>query len=121
MVEGELSGYIMWLQCVVSWVQVSRPPGKSQLSPWKLKCSHNLWDRIQSGVIPSWSRHRGLSRCPSFTYSLTLQCPKLCMFFELLIITTRRVHGKIPGCTILGEVHPVGAQNKTLILDTEYV
>ena len=25
---------------------------------------------------------------------------------------------KFPGCTVLGEVHPVGAQDKTLISDT---
>ena len=30
-----------------------------------------------------------------------------------------RVHGSISGCTVLGEVHPVSAQNKSLISDTE--
>ena len=29
------------------------------------------------------------------------------------------MHGENPGCTVLGEVHPVGAQNKTLISDTD--
>ena len=29
-----------------------------------------------------------------------------------------RVHGAISGCTVLGEVHPVSAQNKSLISDT---
>ena len=28
------------------------------------------------------------------------------------------MHGEIPECTVLGGVHPVGAQNKTLISDT---
>ena len=28
-----------------------------------------------------------------------------------------RVHGAISGCTVLGEVHPVSAQNKSLISD----
>ena len=27
----------------------------------------------------------------------------------------------MPGCRVLGEVHPVGAQNKTLISDTEHL
>ena len=31
-----------------------------------------------------------------------------------------RVHGEISGCTVLGEVHPVSAQNKGLISDTLY-
>ena len=31
-----------------------------------------------------------------------------------------RVHGAISRCTVLGEVHPVSAQNKSLISDTEY-
>ena len=31
----------------------------------------------------------------------------------------RRVHGAISGCTILWEVHPVSAQNKSLISDTD--
>ena len=29
-----------------------------------------------------------------------------------------RVHGTISGCTVLGEVHPLSAQNKSLISDT---
>ena len=29
------------------------------------------------------------------------------------------MHEKILGCTVLGEVHPVGSQNKTLISDTD--
>ena len=28
------------------------------------------------------------------------------------------MHGENSGCTVLREVHPVGAQNKTLISDT---
>ena len=28
------------------------------------------------------------------------------------------MHGEIPGRTVSGEVHPVGASNKTLISDT---
>ena len=33
----------------------------------------------------------------------------------LLLLHIRRVHETIPGCTVLGEVYPVGAHNKTLI------
>ena len=29
------------------------------------------------------------------------------------------MHGEIPGCTVLEEVHHVGAPNKTLISDTD--
>ena len=36
----------------------------------------------------------------------------------LLQLHNKRVHGKIAGRTVLGEVHPVGAPNKTLISDT---
>ena len=32
-----------------------------------------------------------------------------------------RVHGPFSGCTFLREVHPVSAQNKSLISDTAYV
>ena len=40
-------------------------------------------------------------------------------FFELFIIAVYwKVHGAISGCTLLGEVHPVSAQNKGLISDT---
>ena len=45
--------------------------------------------------------------------------PGVCIFLSYLsLLHIRRVHGKMPGCTVLGEVHPVGAQNKTLISDT---
>ena len=46
------------------------------------------------------------------------------MFFFLQILSLlyiRRVHEKNPGCTVLGEVHPVDAQNKTLISDTDKI
>ena len=36
----------------------------------------------------------------------------------LSLLHMRRVHGEIPRRTVLGEVHPVGAPNKTLITDT---
>ena len=39
--------------------------------------------------------------------------------FEPVIIATYiGVHREIPGRTVLGKVHPVGAPNKTLISDT---
>ena len=37
---------------------------------------------------------------------------------HLLKLHIKRVQREIPGCRILGEVHPVGAPNKTLISDT---
>ena len=36
----------------------------------------------------------------------------------LLLLYIGRVHGPISGCTVLGEVHPVSGQNKSLISDT---
>ena len=36
----------------------------------------------------------------------------------LLLLYIGRVHGAISGCTILGELHSVSAQNKSLISDT---
>ena len=36
----------------------------------------------------------------------------------LLLLYIGRVHGAISGCTVLGEVHPVSAQNKSLTSDT---
>ena len=36
----------------------------------------------------------------------------------LLLLYIGRVHGKNSGCTVLGEVYPVSAQNKSLISDT---
>ena len=44
-------------------------------------------------------------------------CARFLSYFVLLYIG--RVHGAISGCTVLGEVHPVSAQNKSLISDTE--
>ena len=42
------------------------------------------------------------------------------MFFELFIIAIYigSVYGAISGCTVLGKVHLVSAQNKSLISDT---
>ena len=43
-------------------------------------------------------------------------------FFEPVIIARiKRVHEEIPGRTVSGEVHPVGAINKTLISDTGHL
>ena len=45
--------------------------------------------------------------------------PECARFFEYLsLLHIRRVHGENPGCTVLGEMHPVSAHNKTLISDT---
>ena len=46
--------------------------------------------------------------------------PECALFFvEILsLLHIRRVHGENLGCTVLVEVHPMGAQNKTLISDT---
>ena len=35
----------------------------------------------------------------------------------LLLLCIGRVHGAISGCTVLEEMHPVSAQNKSLISD----
>ena len=43
-------------------------------------------------------------------------CARFLSYFVLLYIG--RVHGAISGCTVLVEVHPVSAQNKSLISDT---
>ena len=37
---------------------------------------------------------------------------------HLLLLYVGRVHGAISGCTVLWEVHPASAQNKSLISDT---
>ena len=39
---------------------------------------------------------------------------------HLLLLYTGRVHGSISGCTVLWEVHPASAQNKSLISDTGF-
>ena len=41
------------------------------------------------------------------------------VFSHLLLLYTGRVHGAISGCTVLWEVHPASAQNKSLISDTD--
>ena len=38
---------------------------------------------------------------------------------HLLLLYIGRVYGAISGCTVLWEVHPASAQNKSLISDTE--
>ena len=42
-----------------------------------------------------------------------------CFLSHLLLLYIGRVHGAISGCTVLWEVHPVSAQNKSLISDTD--
>ena len=44
----------------------------------------------------------------------------MCTFFELFIIVIYigRVHGAISACTVLWEVHPASAHNKSLISGT---
>ena len=42
-----------------------------------------------------------------------------CFFSHLLSVYIGRVHVLISGCTVLWEVHPASAQNKSLISDTE--
>ena len=37
---------------------------------------------------------------------------------HLLLVYIGRVHREISGCTVLWEVHPASAQNKSLISDT---
>ena len=37
---------------------------------------------------------------------------------HLLLLYIGRVHGANTGCTVLWEVHPASAQNKSLISDT---
>ena len=44
-------------------------------------------------------------------------CARFLSHLSLLYIG--RVHGAISGCTVLGEVHPVSAQTKSLISDTD--
>ena len=71
-------------------------------------------------------------------YDTSEQCPKLrCTFPQpgarfsevctrcvhvflsyLLMLYIGRAHETISGCTVLGEVHPVSAQNKSMISDT---
>ena len=47
--------------------------------------------------------------------------PECTRFFEnLSLLDIRRVHGENPGCTVLEEMHPVGARNKILISDTAW-
>ena len=41
-------------------------------------------------------------------------------FLSYLLSYIGRVHREISGCTVLGEVHPVSAQNKSVISDTAY-
>ena len=42
----------------------------------------------------------------------------MCTFFLSHLLYIGRVHGAISGCTVLCEVHPASAQNKSLISDT---
>ena len=43
----------------------------------------------------------------------------MCTFLShLLLLYIGRVNGAISGCTVLWEVHPASAQNKSLISDT---
>ena len=62
------------------------------------------------------------TRCAHFhgrVHDFRRCAPGVCTFFEPVIqLHIKRVQGKTPGHTVLEEVHPVGAPNKTLISDT---
>ena len=47
----------------------------------------------------------------------------MCAHFlsHLLLLYIGRVHEAISGCTVLWEVHPASAQNKSLISGTVYI
>ena len=47
-----------------------------------------------------------------------LDCAHFFSYLSLLHTCIRRVHGEVPGCTVLSGVHPAGAQSKSLISDT---
>ena len=63
------------------------------------------------------------ARCAHFhgqVHDFRRCAPGVCKFFKPVIIANiEKVHGEIPGRTVLGDVHPVDAPNKTLISDTE--
>ena len=47
------------------------------------------------------------------------ECAVFLFFNYLVLLHIGRVHKESSGRTVSGGVHPVGAQNKTLISDTE--
>ena len=88
--------------------------GKSSLSLQK----KSRWGRFYMAV--SEIKGAPCIRCAHFhdrVHDFRRCAPGVYTFFEPHI---QRVHGEIPGRTVLREVHPLGAPNKTLILDTAW-
>ena len=69
-------------------------------------------------VHPAPGVHIFTAGCTIFE-GVHLVCARFFSHFVLLYIG--RVHGPFSGCTVLGEVHPVSAQNISLISDTDTV
>ena len=67
-------------------------------------------------VHPAPGMHIFTAGCTIFR-SVHLVCAHF--LSNLLLLYIGRVHGAIFECTVLGEVHPVSAQNKSLISDTD--
>ena len=74
-----------------------------------------FWQCPKLRVHPPPGVQISVARCMNFG-SVYPECARFLSYLSLL--HTRRVHGEFPGCTVLGGVHTVGAQNKTLISDT---
>ena len=120
--------------CKVLWIKIRF---------FFVKCTLTFWGR------PDYSADYKISDCTDTRVyfskkpqNITYQCPKLrvhpapgvhistagdvhpvCARFlsHLLLLCIGRVHGAISGCIDLWEVHPVSAENKSLISDTAYL
>ena len=75
----------------------------------------SMWQCPYLRVHPSPSVYISMAECTIFG-GLHPVCARFLSYLLLLYIG--RVHGAIPGCTVLWEVHPASAQNKSLISDT---
>ena len=68
-------------------------------------CKHETYDNIQCPklrVHPAPGVHISAAGCTTFG-GVHPECARVLSYLSLLHI--RRVHGKKPGCTVLGEVH----------------
>ena len=76
-----------------------------------LKCKNHTFNLVQISVseikgAPCTQRARFSEVCTRSVHVF--------FFFEnLSLLHIRRVHGENPGCTVLEEMHPVSARNKT--------
>ena len=94
---------------------------REPLVPWvtlRINWVKSHWQCPELRVHPAPGVHISTARCTIFG-GVHSVCARFLSHLSLLYI--KSVHEEMSGCTVLGEGHPVSAQNKSLISDTDWL